>query len=338
VAGWTDRGRLAALVLVALLGACSNGAPDAVLDDYLTRVARVVDEPAALPPAELQPAYPQPRALAVPIPRRTIDVAEFIQLHGCDMGALVAARNSPLGRLQTPSQRLGYEAAWLAALDRCRGAAEWTQALAADKRALLPALFWNATFAAAEMRVALGAASASGGDDLADLLHSLGDAFAALERGAFDLSAIETTLARLRAGSHAGPARARWAAWRRHFSAVAMLVGDAGPRLCLNGQPTPRARRLQTVFTTFYVEQIQPALALDMRRDRAWIDALGRLLARLGDTPPPAFLDWYRSTLSPTSALSEWRRTQVAVVDHARAWQALFADCGIEPGAGVGQH
>lgn len=341
VPGWTEPpGRtfvLTTLVLLAAAG-CQPSGPDAVLSDYVTRVARIVEQPVLPAPPEALMPYPDARDLSVDIPRRTIDIAEFFELHGCDMGALVGLRNSPLGRLQTPSQRLGYEAAWLAALARCGGgAADWAQTLGDDKRALLPALFWNATFAAPELRTAMGGAGAAPDADLADLLRSLHDSYRALGAGSFDLSALEQTLARLRTGSWVGPARQRWLQWRRHLQATSALLGPAAPRLCLNQQPTPRSRRLQNVFLGFYVEQIQPELAREMGRHAAWIEEIERLTGALGPVVPEPFQQWYAAVLDPAEPGSEWQRTRLAVTDHARAWQRLLAACGIEPGAGVRQ-
>lgn len=337
MSGWTDSGRVCtAVVLCLLLTGCAPETHEDVLTEYLVRVARVAEGDVILPPPAPRPPYPPHRDLAVPIPEQAIDVGQFFELHGCDMGDLVGLRNSPLGRLQAASQRLGYEAAWLQALGRCgEGAAAWMTELAASKRETLPALFWNATFAAAEMRVALGSARPPAGGDLADILRGLGDSFDALEQGTFDLSRLEQHLARLRQGSWAGPAREAWSVWRRHLDAAAALLEHARPDMCLTGKPTPRSRRLQNVFGKFYVEQIQPELARRMRRQEAWLTELERLGGRLAPVQPAAFTRWLDAlALAPDS---EWQRTRRAVVAHAEAWQALFAHCGIEPGPGLGQ-
>src|SRR5690606_34717131 len=126
VSGWI---RLIVLTWALSVGACRIDSPEAQLTDYLTRIARVTGVVPALPAAGHLPAYPARRDLTVATPRHTIDVAEFFELHGCDMGALVGYRNSPLGRLQGASQRLGYEMEWLAAARRCgAGEKEWLTA------------------------------------------------------------------------------------------------------------------------------------------------------------------------------------------------------------------
>jgi len=335
VNGWI-RAALAAALLLS--GACQPESPDAAFADYLARVSRLTEGEVTVAEPRPGPRYPPRRALELDLPRRTIDVGEFVELHGCDMGALVGYRNSPLGRTQGASQRLGYEAAWLAAVDACGAdAADWLADMKADKRRRLPALFWNATFAAAEMRTALGGAAAPAHGDLADLVRGLNDSYDRVLQGGFDLGAFERLLGRLQQGRWLGPARRDWSRWRRYLDAAAQMLHAAAPDMCLTGRPTPRARRLQTVFRKFYVGGIQPRLALAMRRHEAWITELARLLGRLEAVRPPAFDAWYGRVLSPDNADSEWRRTQRAVVAHAEAWQRVFARCAIDPAAGLGQ-
>ena len=338
MSGWIERpARRACWLLILWLAGCAPAGPDAVLADYLERVARVTgSQVREAEPAPLRP-YPARRDLRVAVPEISIDVGEFFDLHGCDMGDLAGFRNSPLGRVQTASQRLGYETAWLAAAARCGAdAPDWLADVARQKRGALPALFWNATFAAEELHAALGGAGHPTGD-FADLLRRLNDAYGAALSGDLDLSAFEDTLGRLREGGWVGGARREWAGWRRTLSAASALLEGALPGICLNGQPTPDSRILANVFMKFYVERIQPEMAGRMRRQEAWIYAMHRLRGRLAAVSPPAFDAWYRDVLAPDRADSEWRRTRAAIVDHARAWQRLFRHCGIEPLPGLGQ-
>jgi hypothetical protein len=319
------------------LGGCAADAPDADLQDYRQRVARVLAADIVPVPEPAGPAYPLRRALRVEIPRSEIDLGEFFDLHGCDMGALVGFRNSPLGRTQGASQRLGYEAAWLAAARRCAAAPTWVEARSAAKQAQLPALFWNALFAGDEMRIAAGASQPIPAGDFAWLLREFADQFDALERGTFQLDTFERALAELRTGSRIGPARQAWARWRAELTAVARVLDTEADRVCRNGRPTPRARNLSNVFARFYIEGLQPRLAAEMRGQEAWIRELAALLARLEPVAGAAFADWYGAALAPQSARSEWSRTQAAVLVHARAWQRLFSTCGLDPAAAVRQ-
>ncbi len=333
MSGWSRRLLPAALVILA---ACQPAGRDAAFQDYVSRLARVTGVAAEVPPARPLPPYPPRRALLVPIPRRTIDVAQFIDLNECGMGSLVGFRNSPLGRVQTASQRLGYETAWLDAAQRC-GHEPWLRKLVSDKRRWLPSLFWNATFAGREIRVAMGAAAPPADGDLADLLRSLGDSYTRVEQGGFEVAHLERLLAGLEQGSWVGPARADWSAWRRYLDAGSATLRGAVPRICRNRQPNTTTRRLSNVFIKVYADRVQPLLARRMAEQEAWVTELSRLSRRLGDVAPAAWRTWYRAVLSPDRGDSEWQRTRRAVLDHVDAWKHVFAYCGIEPMPGLRQ-
>ncbi|MBX3706364.1 MAG: DUF3080 family protein [Pseudomonadales bacterium] len=333
---------LAVGLALAALTACArtDGAADQA--DYLARLARVLDTDVGAVPEPAGPAYPPRRALVHELPRDAIDVGEFIDLHGCDMGALVGYRNSPLGRLQGASQRLGYEVAWLAALDRCGSAApDWMRARARAKTAQLPVLYWNALFAGDEIRIALGASRPLPPGDFAWLLREFADHLDALERGGFDGAGFEASLALLRAGSWVGPARQDWAGWRAVLDAAADALDREAGRVCRNGRPTPRSAILGNVFAQVYLGQLQPRLADDLSRHEAWVAAFAVLADRLDEVATTGFREWYGQVLDPAAegpgVRSEWRRTRGAVVRHAEAWQRLFATCGIDPRAVVRQ-
>jgi len=335
-----------ALIVVGGCGASDGGAAahDRDLADYVARLGRVLALDLAVVVDAPGPAFPAARDLRVDVQRAEIALLQFVDVHGCDMGALVGYRNSPLGRTQGASQRLGYEAAWLEAIHRCDDRAPaWLVALAAEKRALLPALFWNAVIAGDEMRVAAGASVAPGRADFSDQLRGLHDAFDRLAQsadaagGGFDLQTFEQQLGALRGGSHVGPARQSWQRWRAHLEVAGSALQTQALRICRNGQPTPRSEILANVFARQYIERIQPRLAAEMRTHEAWIRALEALSTRLDEVATPAYRDWFDAVLAPTEPASEWRRTQRAVVEHARAWQVLFDACGLDPRAALGQ-
>lgn len=334
MSGWT-RTLLTCCALFAG-AACQDRTQEALLEDYLTRLGRVTTIEAELPPAEPLPPYPPRRELLIDIPRRTISVIGFFELHDCDMGELVGFRNSPLGRVQSPSQRLGYETAWLAAAQACGAdAAEWMPELGNVKREWLPSLFWNATFAAEELRIALGGAGPARAQGLPNLLRELADHLRRVEEGGFEAAQLERLLGELRQGSWVGPARRDWERWRRYLLAAAAVLEPAERKVCLNRRPTPYTDRLQNVFRKVYVERIQPELAVAMAEHERWIAELDRLGERLEPVLPDTYRSWYRAVLDAEVPGSEWHRTRAAVLRHAQAWQRLFAHCRVEPGSGL---
>jgi hypothetical protein len=338
------------LVLVLLaVGGCGafddDGAADGRdLADYVERLGRVLAIDVAVVVDAPGPLFPTARDLRIEVPRVEIALLQFVDLHGCDMGALVGYRNSPLGRTQGASQRLGYEAAWLAASQRCGDRApEWLVVLQTEKRALLPVLFWNAVIAGDEMRVAVGASAAPGRTDFGDQLRGLRDALDGLTQSpdigadGFDLQAFEQLLGALRSGSHVGQARQSWRRWRAHLEAAGSALQSEARQVCRNGRPTPRSKILANVFARYYIERIQPRLAAEMRAHEDWVRGLEALSMRLDAVATPAYRDWFDAVLAPAAPGSEWRRTQLAVVEHARAWQGLFDACGLDPRTALGQ-
>jgi len=330
---------LASLILASLLLAgCDRVNPEPEAAEYLLRLGRTLEVELVARVEAPGPAWPVRRDLLIAIPRAEIDVGEFVDLHGCDMGALIGFRNSPLGRVQRASQRLGYEAAWLAAARGCGARApEWLQERVDAKAMQLPALYWNALIASDEMRVAAGASLHESAGDFATVLETFSSQYDALERGAFDLVAFEAALAILGRGSWIGPARKSWAEWRASLDVARAALDHAGARICRNGRPTPRSRHLANVFARFYIGSLQPRLAARMQVQGAWIRALADLNDTLRPVARSAFHDWFTHVLDPGEPQSEWQRTRRSVVAHAAAWQRLFETCGIDPRSTVGQ-
>jgi hypothetical protein len=328
----------AALLACAWLAGCGVSGDPADGSAYLDRVGGALGQDLVPAPEPQGPAWPLRRELLVAIPRIEIDAGEFIDLHGCDMGALVGFRNSPLGRTQSASQRLGYEATWLAAVRRCGDAApDWLRELVARKDAQLPALFWNALFAGDELRVAAGASRPESPADLAQLLRALRDHRQAIGRGDFDVAGFETTLAGLGSASWIGHARRDWTGWRTRLDAVRAALDANRATICRNGRPTPRSRILANVFARFYIGGLQPRLAERMQAHEAWVRELAGFATELEEVATPAFRDWFTHVVDPATASSEWRRTRHSVVEHANAWQRLFDACGLDPRSAVGQ-
>ena len=135
VIGWLE---------VFLLSAC---APTGERSDYPERVASVLDRPLEMVEASLA-FTPTRKALRVEVPPLSINALEFAELHRCDMGDLVGARNSGLGRLAPDSQRLGYEIQWLCRSQSCE--IDWVAEMRATKAQQLSKQVWNAVFAGPE--------------------------------------------------------------------------------------------------------------------------------------------------------------------------------------------
>lgn len=319
-------------IVVSLLGACADQ-DDHPADVYAQRVAAVLDRPVQTE-VDALPVYPSRRALKITLERIDINVLDFARLHTCDMGGLVGARNSSLGRLQQASQRFVYELAWLDAAQTCiNEGQDWLQPIYSEKQARLPAVLWNATFATDELATAMGATPAPWQAaktglmmrDLADLFRGLTDGSAQPEA-----ARLEAILQDGAAFVRIGRQRAAWAQLRAALHGVADAVVQRQPPICLSGAPNTRSDRLLNVFRRYYLQDWQPDIAAMMSTDRSWVETLATLIDVLQPTAPPAFHAWYDAALNPQVEQSEWRRTQAAVVDHAAAWQDFLKQCGVD--------
>ena len=314
------------------LAACSP--PESNGDRYLQRLSEALDRPFITAPTELLP-YPPRRNLLRPVAPLNISVAEFARLHACDMGGLVGARNGSLARLALDSQRLLYELTWLqAARDCIEQGQEWLTPLLEQKTTSLPDLFWNATFASAEMSQAMGQSAAAGSHSsqadehfrmLADLIDSgLQQHLQPLENH------LENTLRQLTLTSRIGERRRYWSTLRAQLQAASDALTGREPAVCLSGLPNNRSRRLLAVFQRYYIGLWQVEFSRLLSADERWLTALARSLDLLQRATPIEFSSWYNTTLNSREMNSDWHRTRQAVADHVKAWQGLFKQCGID--------
>lgn len=164
--------------LLLLLAACGRDPTQSALDGYLADLRAVLGTPpeglvATLPAV---PGYPKRRRLRLASPDLMVGLIEFLDItRRCGLGPLVAERNSAMGKLMPDSRRLVYEQTLHGRLATCLAGPSAGQepypepfesrlrGIVERKRAELPGVFWNATFAGPEMAALF---SVSGGGPL----------------------------------------------------------------------------------------------------------------------------------------------------------------------------
>lgn len=155
---------VALITLLSGLVACSQpGDSELMLRQYQNDLASLNQRNATPPPRANMPPMPRSTDMRTEIARVSIGLLDSMQLDKCRVGALVAQRNSALGKMQSPSARLRYELDSLLALTECRQSGaiedERISALLTDaveqKRALLPDYADRALATGDEMRHAL---------------------------------------------------------------------------------------------------------------------------------------------------------------------------------------
>ena len=120
------RAGVISVAMFALLGCFGGSTVKQSIDDYAARLSRVLDTP--LPDSFNDkittplPKLADSATLKHAIEGVNINLREFYALQDCELGTVVAERNTSLGKSQLPSQRLVYESKLLSVLKSCEAA------------------------------------------------------------------------------------------------------------------------------------------------------------------------------------------------------------------------
>lgn len=290
------------------------------------------------------PRLPPARDIRLEPARESIDILEYLRIGRCELQQLVAERNSSLGRLAQPSQRLVYEIRFLSAGDACLEAiGEDYPELAADlgrvleaKRRDLPLVIWQATLGGDEFREYWQ----RGNDPLPETfgeapelmlaLSQLADDIEGWRAGdlAIDSSRLEHQLDVIRRGS-GGKQLAAWALIDEKLAAASGVVRDRIERraLCFEGMPTPKADILDSVVREYFVGRIQRWAASLNARHYELHPRILRIERLLADVMPPAYRDWQ---IARDTRLEAGRG---ALARHVEALRPLLSQCNLLPAA-----
>ncbi len=120
------RAGVISVAMFALLGCFGGSTVKQSIDDYAARLSRVLDAP--LPDSFNDkittplPKLADSATIKHAIEGVNINLREFYALQDCELGTVVAERNTSLGKSQLPSQRLVYESNLLNVLKSCEAA------------------------------------------------------------------------------------------------------------------------------------------------------------------------------------------------------------------------
>ncbi len=135
--------KIVCAVAALVLSACQPR-PESLLQDYHTRLQRVLQitpaQPAPLHKTALPP-LPDIRTVSLAIAPATIDLTDMLALDVCDLETLIAERNSSLGKVQTDAALLHYELVLLVRLDRCLHTPALASQLAPELHAALRQIY-----------------------------------------------------------------------------------------------------------------------------------------------------------------------------------------------------
>lgn len=320
------------LAAALLLVACNNNTTT-LTDDYLNRVARVLDVSNPNLSAIAVPAFPRQGELVVPIESVRIDVLDAWSLRSCGLLPFVGERNSILGQVMPASVALDYEMRLLKQLSSCLANEEVDQALITNiieqKSKQLSARLWNATIAAEEFRQFWRLAQSPVGVDESLPTEGLSKVLTDWQRLVETPNPDTMSLAVFEQNNQQLYQMNRGMSWLRStLEANAalkngnhMLQQAIDQPLCPRGT-LPTARNAQNVMVKFYVGNLQPHFAQLNRFGEvlvSQVQAVNELLA-VNNPEFEQFFDLVTETHRDFHSLNQ---------QHVALWQQLMNSCDL---------
>jgi len=331
------------IVLVLLLAAgCTRQGPAGDLDTYIDKLSRVLDQPVPDITQVAIPRLPDARNLRVDFHHETINILQFLEIRDCELGHLVAERNSVLGKVAVPSQRLVYEINLLRTGDAClkvlgkdhsKLAGKLKRELE-DTRRDLPRYIWQATLGSPEFRQFwhYGAAplpAGFGSDDavITALRRLDGDAGRWLS-GDYEVDSdrLEQTLDVIRGGDAGLQLRAWETLGQKLDTATAILDARLARRpLCFKGMHPRSADIFGTVVQEMFIGRVQPWTAKLNRHYYQLFPEIRNLERTLAPGEPAAYSAWRKARdASLAQAIA-------SIVRHVNSLQPLLTQCNLIP-------
>ncbi len=330
--------RIICVLSLTLLCACQPKPPaEALLDDYLSRLSRVLDVDRPPLAEQATPRMPPARELQVALEPLSINLLDFWGFRSCGLSEVLGERNSILGRVMVPSQHLHMDGRILQQLRHCMRTlddeerVELAAELEKQKLRQWPGRYWNATAAAPELRafwspsttplVPGEEASFQEAQTALAFLTKLPDR---LENHQWpERSELESHYKALEQYSLGGKLlRSLTLGSQRIQSANEMLaVARERRTLCPGGLQKKELEYARTVMVKVFVGEVQPWLAAVNRRASSLTQSYRALLEQQAEELQPALHPFLEDV---TTQHSEF---QDALRRHVDLWQGLFDEC-----------
>jgi len=345
---------LVLLFTALLLSGCnpfSSAGP--MMDEYVERVARVLELDPEFSELLTASSLPRRRNRQLPMPELDMSMLDFLSLYGCELQYVVGEKNSVMGKVMQPLNRLRYELRFIEAGEDClpdvtrEGVKESLEEAVASKKETLPIVLWNATWGVEEMEslftLAKGdypvAAEGNPVSDLAIDANRLNELTRRLLNGDLSpsLDSVGAFQQRWQAEHRAGQLinSARLLVARLDDASVLLEQRIEGRPLCLDGKPNNQSDIVENMFFSVYIGKIQPYMSSITRARDQLIEPLSQLAGLQREVMPAAFEEWYRYHLAigADTSTSLWSRLDQAMARHTRLWQTLLEQCGLRPQA-----
>lgn len=329
---------LMGVICVFALSACSD-AVNSQLEDYAKRLERLAGEQRLAAEHIVTPIQPSVAELRHNLPRMSISLLDSFRLSECQLGQVVAKRNSSLGKVMTPANQLYYEIEVTRALKECLTAPielseplrhELEHALALKESSLILAVHnflttdevWRRNF-----RLARNSLPMTTADDFTSTFTALNYFAYTLTLLVADPHQAQLDLSlwheQLEALNHSRFLSAYW----RTFTSVPAelerlteLLERATEHIgCSDIARPQQAEYLHNVMLHIYIAKLQPAFARWVHYQQQLTPVLEQLV---GLTEGELWLNYAQQLgYGKTDTLQHSSRS------HAEQWQALLAKC-----------
>lgn len=339
-----------AFIMTSQVACDPFSSPDSMMDEYLSRLARVLDVEANHTAVESVMLMPRTRDRRVEVPELDINMLDFFSLYGCGLQVVVGERNSSMGRLMTPLNHLRYDIRFIAAAQQClpeihnlKLKKRLHQAIE-QKQQRLSLTSWNAIWAGEAMAELLSLSK--GYFTIEDETNAeLGQLVAGLEltrdtikqllntKQKVDLEPLGEVQQRWTFGHQAGQLlnSAKRLTHRLDEATVLMEKRLQKKPLCYLSKPNQQAKRVEGVFFRVYIARIQPYISAVSRAGKQVFDLLDDLATLQSNAMPASFMQYYQQVIDRSNTEGIWRQFEQAVKRHTKSWQALLKQCGMQP-------
>jgi hypothetical protein len=337
-----------ALVVVLLGGCFGERTVIDSLEDYNARLAYVLDTdfPQIVSPS--LPALTASTSIKHDIEELSINLRDFYALQDCELGRVVAQRNTSLGKSQLPSQRLVYESKLLSVLSSCANAIRKSNPKLADtlgdwqqKKRIDYVKSWaNLLQASKELRLALNTPerlisdttpkNASASINSLFYIDGVKEIASQADIRPINSAELEAQLEIIQS------ARLPASLWRtQHVVAhnLDALSTALTPELqkvsCPDGRATEQAKILRNVFYLFFIEEIQPVGSLINQYHYKLVPLWQKWLE------DAAFHSDFKQYII-TQSQTNFTAYSHAVQTHVTLWQTFLKRCNLSPVAPTG--
>lgn len=340
---WNVKGGIVVRIFLFIIAlqftACQRHTPaENLLDDYLIRLARVLDLPkpnVAKPPPLTLPA---PRDLQVVVEPVSIDLLDYWAFRTCGLAPLLGERNSVLGRVMRPSQAMHMDGRLLRQLAYCERELEDEEMLALTRKLIIqkhrqwPQRYWNATIAAPELRQFWSPATvplAPGADTSYRAAEAALKFLAALPDRLYsedwpDVSTLEGHYQQLESYRLGGKLLQSLQLGHTYLVSANHLLRSAIKQntLCPYQLQRRELAYARNVMTLIFAGEVQPWLATLNRHANALLADYDQLIDAQAAELQPRIAPHQRSLHQLFEKFRNANR------DHVKYWKILFENCG----------